>query len=134
MVERPSELARGAHVHPHALGAPRRPERSEEGEEVRLALSLQREPNPVPQPRSFESTLECSSLLPDTYEVMDIEGRSVLASDPLGVATGDREAAGPDVEPGPAPPCQLGCRALHAGGKATRTSAPSDGHADPGAG
>ncbi len=121
VVERPSDLPRRADIHPDALCGSRSPERSQVGEEGRLALCLQREADSVPESCSSERSLERACLLLDADEVVHVERCSMFTRDRVRVAACDREAAGPDLQSGPPPPRHLRCRALHAGGKATRT-------------
>ena len=67
------------------------------------------------QAGAAERALEAPDLLLDADQVMDVERGAVLACDRLGVTAGDRQAAGPDLEPGPVPPRQLGGRPVPCG-------------------
>ena len=125
VIEGPSDLSRRADVHPDALRGAGRTERPEEGEERGLTLRLQREAHAMTQAGAAERALEAPDLFLDADQIMDVERGAVLARDRFGVATGDRQTPGSDLEPGAVPPRQLGGRSGHAGAQATRMAAAS---------
>ena len=105
VLERPLHLTRRAHVHPHALGRARLTQRADEPQELGLVLGLQGEADPAVQPRSDRTPSGARGpVRPRERQIVHVERGAVLASDRLGVTTGDEQATAPDVESGAGPP------------------------------
>src|SRR5690348_15537833 len=58
----------------------------------------------MPQPRPLERSEQPPGVLGESVEVVDEERRAALAGERLGVAAGDRQPAGLDVQAGAGPP------------------------------
>ena len=79
-------------------------ERPKGGQDLRLAIGLEREPLTDRHARPGERVTEPPDVLAEPVEVVDERGRAHLAGHRLGVLAGDPEPAVLDVEARPNPP------------------------------
>ena len=97
--ESPRDLAGRADVQPDPRAA-----LAQEPEHVRLALSLQREPDDPAEAGAGERLAERARLLLDPREVVHVCGRATRRGDVLGVAARHNEPPAADLQPWARPP------------------------------
>ena len=104
VLEGVEDLAGRARVDADGAGLARTAERPERGEDLGLAVGLEREPLADAKAGASERVAEPPHVLAEAVEVVDERGRAHLAGQRLGVAARDPEPAVLDVETRPDPP------------------------------
>ena len=104
------DLARRAGVDAHSPGRAGHAQPTQDRQDLRLAVGLEREADPVMDSTPAERPDDRPGVLGDSLEVVHEQRRPVLTGQRLGVLPRDRQPAVTDFQPGPVPPARAGDR------------------------